>query len=302
MNRDESYMSRALELARHGELDASPNPMVGCVIVDGTGKIVGEGWHRKCGQGHAEVNAVAQLPEALDSPLTVYVTLEPCAHQGRTPPCADMLCRLPRVKRVVVGCVDPFAKVHGKGIRKLRDAGIEVDLMEGEIADKCRGLNAKFFRACRGDRPFVTLKWAQGSNGMMHGHFSTPATQTLVHRERALHDGIMIGKNTEIIDKPLLDVRRYAGRPPVRTVVENVEDIETILADLHKQGVTSVLVEGGAKLLDSFIRHGAWDAARVEIGPEGDSVPAPAIPFPPVKVEKLDGNVVLYYCNPKDNL
>ena len=194
-------MRRCLQLASNGRQNAKPNPMVGAVIVAADGRIIGEGYHVRCGEGHAEVNAFASVrPE--DEPLlkdaTIYVSLEPCSHYGKTPPCADLIVRK-GVKRCVVGCVDPFAKVHGRGIQKLRDAGIEVTV--GVLEEECRRLNRRFITFNEKRRPFVTLKWAQTADGYMDDHFrplaiSTPYTRMLVHKLRAEADAILVGRVT----------------------------------------------------------------------------------------------------------
>ena len=158
-------MRRALQLARQGAGHTSPNPMVGAVIVAPDGTIVGEGWHRKCGEGHAEVNAVASVSDVnLLKDCNIYVTLEPCSHYGKTPPCADLIIEK-RIPRVVVGCMDPFAKVNGQGIRKLRDAGIEV--ATGILEKECLELNRRFITFHQKKRPWITLKWAQSEDGFM---------------------------------------------------------------------------------------------------------------------------------------
>ena len=169
MNEDEKYMHRCLQLAQNGQQNAKPNPMVGAVIVV-QGRIIGEGYHVRCGQGHAEVNAFASVSvedEKLLGEATMYVSLEPCSHHGKTPPCADLIIRK-GVKRVVVGCVDEFAEVQGRGIRKLRDAGLEVTV--GVLEDECKALNRRFFTFHRLQRPYIILKWAQTANGFMDDH------------------------------------------------------------------------------------------------------------------------------------
>lgn len=273
MTSDELFMSRAIELARHGELDTSPNPMVGCVIVQGS-KIIGEGFHRRCGEGHAEVNAVRSVgDERLLKGATAYVTLEPCSHYGKTPPCARLLIDK-GIGRVVVGTSDPNQKVNGRGVRMLREAGIEVT--EGVLAEECQALNPKFIKAFSSERPYVTLKWAQSRDGFMDVKrspeespfkFSTPLTRAAVHRLRATHDAIMVGAVTDKMDSPRLDVRYWAGRNPRRIVASGSESVEDMLRRLRREGVTSVLVEGGPTLLESFIGSGLWDEIRVEIAP-----------------------------------
>ncbi|MDE6556831.1 MAG: bifunctional diaminohydroxyphosphoribosylaminopyrimidine deaminase/5-amino-6-(5-phosphoribosylamino)uracil reductase RibD, partial [Duncaniella sp.] len=185
------FMQRALELAKNGALDASPNPMVGAVIVDAGGKIIGEGWHRRCGEGHAEVNAIASVAdESLLKDSTIYVTLEPCSHYGKTPPCADLIISK-GIPRVVVGCLDPFPEVSGRGIARLREAGIEV--VTGVLEEECRKLNEKFITAHTLQRPFITLKWAESADGYLDARISTPFTRMLAHKLRATSDAILVG-------------------------------------------------------------------------------------------------------------
>ena len=180
-------MRRCLQLAGCGIMGAKPNPMVGAVIVSGDGRIIGEGYHRRCGGPHAEVNAFASVrpeDEPLLSDATIYVSLEPCSHYGKTPPCADLIIKK-GVKRCVVGCVDPFAKVHGRGIQKLRDAGIEVTV--GVLDDECRELNRRFITFNEHHRPYITLKWAQTANHFIDNNGSALAISTdrkSVGRER----------------------------------------------------------------------------------------------------------------------
>ncbi|MCM1163915.1 MAG: bifunctional diaminohydroxyphosphoribosylaminopyrimidine deaminase/5-amino-6-(5-phosphoribosylamino)uracil reductase RibD [Muribaculaceae bacterium] len=288
------YMRRALELARHGQLDASPNPMVGAVIVDNRGQIIGEGWHRRCGEGHAEVNAIASVKnEELLRDATMYVTLEPCAHYGKTPPCARLIVDK-RIPRVVVGCVDPFAKVSGKGIAILREAGVEVAV--GILEEECRELNEKFMTAHTMRRPYITLKWAESADGFIDGHISTPLTSVAVHRLRALHDAILVGSGTWIADNPSLTTRCYAGKSPRRMVLDrrgklSVPDDVIVLRDYptltdacsrlySEYGVTSLLVEGGAKVLQAFIDEGLYDVIRVEHSTENihGKVKSPRLP------------------------
>ncbi len=291
---DVMYMRRCLQLARCGEVGAAPNPMVGAVAVCG-GKIVGEGYHIRCGGPHAEVNAIASVKdESLLSASTIYVSLEPCAHYGKTPPCADLIIEK-GIPKVVVGCQDPFAKVNGLGIRKLMDAGVDVTV--GVLEDECLWLNRKFITFHQKKRPWVTLKWAQSEDGYMDaGHksgeratcFSSPFTQSLVHRMRTMHKAVMVGTNTALCDNPQLTSRLWSGDNPLRVTIDrhgvlpdtlhimdgNVPslvyrdgDIRKILSDLFERNVQSLMVEGGAKLLESFISEELWDEARVETAP-----------------------------------
>ncbi len=310
MTTDERYMRRCIELAMNGRANAKPNPMVGAVVVC-DGRIIGEGYHVRCGEGHAEVNALASVREE-DVPLlrraTMYVSLEPCAHYGKTPPCADLIVEK-GLRRVVVGCQDPFAKVQGRGIRKLRDAGIDVAV--GVLEAECLALNRHFMTFHGKGRPFVTLKWAQTADGIIgvrneelgvRGEdsrllISNRLTNALCHKRRAEHDAIMVGKGTVLADNPSLTVRTWEGRSPLRVVLTRKDDlpgdlkifndeaetllltedvigfegnvVENALRELHRRGVQSLLVEGGRMLLQSFIDAGCWDEAFVEVSEKG---------------------------------
>lgn len=228
MDFDIRYMRRAIQLAKSSMTDTHPNPNVGAVIV-ARGRIIGEGYHRRCGQPHAEVNAVASVAPD-DRPLlaesTIYVTLEPCSHYGKTPPCARLIIDS-GIPRVVIACGDPFDKVRGRGVAMLRDAGIEV--VEGVLEDEARALNLRFFTAHTLHRPFITLKWAQSADGFMDAvrHpdepafiFSSPLDFALVHRERALHDALLTTASTLMADNPRLDVRRWDGSDPKVVVID----------------------------------------------------------------------------------
>lgn len=225
---EEKYMRRALQLARQGAGHTSPNPMVGAVIVHG-GRIIGDGWHRCCGQGHAEVNAVASVSPADRALLphsTIYVTLEPCSHYGKTPPCAKLLIDV-GISRVVVGTLDPFIKVQGRGVAMLRQAGIEVEV--GMLEAECRELNHRFFTAHTTGLPWVQLKWAQTADGFIGLpagaaeaplHISSPVTLALMHRQRALCDAIVVGAATVLADDPQLTTRLWPGHSPLRVVLD----------------------------------------------------------------------------------
>ena len=326
---DESiYMERALQIARNGMGNTSPNPMVGAVITDPTGRIIGEGYHRRCGEGHAEVNAVASVAPADHELLkvsTMYVTLEPCSHYGKTPPCAQLIIDR-HIPAIVVGSLDPFEKVSGRGVAMLREAGVDVTVLEGPLSDRCRELNRRFFTAHTMRRPFITLKWAQSADGHIDAarasgegayRFSTPLSTLLVHRLRSLHDAILVGSGTFIADKPRLDVRGWEGRSPQRivldrrgrvtptdtgtTVIHDDLPLAAMLARLYGDGITSVLVEGGREMLQSFIDQGLWDDARVEVSPArlGDrgSVKAPRIDAMPCGHITLPPHTVYLYSN-----
>ena len=301
---DQQYMRRCLQLAQNGLMGARPNPMVGCVIVASDGRIIGEGYHVRCGEGHAEVNAFASVC-ADDEPLlreaTVYVSLEPCAHYGKTPPCADLIVSK-RVRRVVVGTIDPFAKVQGRGIQKLRNAGIEVTV--GVCAAECRELNRRFFTYHSKHRPYIILKWAQTQNGFIDDHFrplalSTPFTQMLVHRLRAQEDAILVGRTTYDREQPQLTVRHWHGPDPKRVVLTHDRPLPQLIDDLYLQGMQSLIVEGGARTHQSFIEAGLWDELRVETAPFTVSDGTRACPLPAnVRVacrEEYDGNTIVTY-------
>lgn len=223
LTNEEKYMFRALKLASRGLGSVSPNPMVGCVIVH-EDKIIGEGWHREYGKAHAEVNAInAVHDQKLLSESTVYVTLEPCAHFGKTPPCADLLLEK-EVKKVVISTTDPNPKVAGKGIEKLRNAGIEV--VSGILEKEAREINKRFFTAFLKKRPYIILKWAETKDGFIARKdfsskwISNQYSRQWVHKWRAEEDAIMVGSNTAIHDNPTLNVRDWHGEDPIRIVVD----------------------------------------------------------------------------------
>lgn len=299
---NEKWMRRCLQLARQGETGAPPNPMVGAVIVH-RGRIVGEGFHARCGEAHAEVNAIRSVrpaDRALLAESTMYVSLEPCAHFGRTPPCAELIVRT-GLPRVVVGCIDPFSRVSGRGVEILRAAGVEVTT--GVLEKECLALNRRFVVFHTRQRPYITLKWARSADGFLDAWrdnagekpaaLSTPRTLMRVHRLRATHGAILVGHGTLRLDRPRLDVRYWAGPAPLRVVLGHVgedelppgftayADMDTLLVGLHRQGVQSLLVEGGQRTLQSFIDRGMWDEAWEELSTVrlGSGVPAPRMPF-----------------------
>lgn len=228
---DEMYMRRCIQLARNGQRNAPPNPMVGAVVVC-DGRIIGEGYHVRCGEGHAEVNALASVAEAdlhLLEKSTIYVSLEPCSHYGKTPPCADLIVAK-RLKRVVVGCLDPFAKVQGRGIRKLQDAGIDVTV--GVLEKECKALNKHFMTFHSKKRPFVTLKWAQSADGFIdspegepRAMISNEQTMAVCHKRRTEHQAIMVGRRTAELDNPSLTVREWSGMNPLRVVLDRANQL-----------------------------------------------------------------------------
>jgi diaminohydroxyphosphoribosylaminopyrimidine deaminase / 5-amino-6-(5-phosphoribosylamino)uracil reductase len=223
MTPDELYMQRALELAKLGKGNVSPNPLVGCVIVHDD-KIIGEGWHQKYGEAHAEVNAIRSVNDTgLLNRSTVYVNLEPCSHTGKTPPCADLLIQS-SVKKVVIANEDSNPLVEGKGIKKLKEAGIEV--ITGVLEKQGRELNQRFFTFIESERPYVILKWAQTADGFIAREnyesrwISNEFSRQLVHRWRSEEDAVLIGTKTAAHDNPHLSVRDWSGRNPIRIVID----------------------------------------------------------------------------------
>ena len=300
---DQHYMQRALQLAQLGMGKVSPNPMVGCVIVHHE-EIIGEGYHEQYGGPHAEVNAVADVTnkELLDE-ATVYVTLEPCSHYGKTPPCADLLVQH-QVKKVVICNDDPNPLVSGKGIKRLRDAGIEVEV--GLLSEQGLELNRCFFTSFEKKRPYVILKWAQTADGFVAREnydskwISNQYSRQIVHKWRSEETAILVGKNTALYDNPSLTTRDWYGADPVRVVLDkklelnrsmhlfdgsvktycfttleevdstNMEFIQiaeitpgVVLQELHNRRIQSIIIEGGSKTLQSFIDANLWDEARV---------------------------------------
>lgn len=289
---DEKYMRRCLQLAANGLQGARPNPMVGAVIVapamegNSTERIIGEGYHVRCGEGHAEVNAFASVrtgDEWLLPHSTIYVSLEPCSHYGKTPPCADLIVSK-GVRRVVVGTVDPFAEVQGRGIAKLRQAGIDVTV--GVLEDECQWLNRRFFTYHAQHRPYIILKWAQTANGFIDDHFrptpiSNEATQWRSHKLRAEEDAILVGHTTFERDHPRLDVRHWSGPSPKRIVLTRQRPLPQLINDLYQQGVQSLIVEGGRQTHEAFMAAGLWDEIRRETAPTTVTDGTQAPPLPP---------------------
>ena len=344
---DECYIRRCLQLARCATGSTSPNPQVGAVIVC-DGRIIGEGYHIRAGEPHAEVNAVRSVKPAdrcLLPQSTIYVTLEPCSHYGKTPPCCDLIIK-EGIRRVVIGTTDNNECVNGAGIARMVKAGI--DVVVGVLEKECYAINRPFFTYNRLARPTVTLKWAQTADGFIDAEregcvplrISTPVSQVAVHKLRSMYDAILVGTRTALLDNPSLNLRHWAGRSPLRLVIDragvlpvtlnlfdgslptvvytekavvgkfgkNVEQVVLdfskdvilqILAHLHSLKKQSLLVEGGAKLLQSFIDASLWDEARVEVNKSlvvGAGVAAPVISQSYLSAKKIcGGNDILLF-------
>ena len=316
---DERFMRRCLQLAKNGRQNAKPNPMVGAVIVSEDGRILGEGYHVRCGEGHAEVNAFASVrpeDEQLLAGATLYVSLEPCSHYGKTPPCADLIVRK-RVKRCVCGCVDPFAKVQGRGIQKICEAGIEVTV--GVLEKECLELNKRFITYNTHQRPYIILKWAQTANGFLDNEgkgmaISSAFTKMLSHKLRAENDAILVGRITDERDHSQLNVRDWSGKNPLRLVIDRhhpcfegldfskgkAEVLRQIMNFLYTNKVQSLIVEGGAITHQSFLDAGLWDEIRIETATSQSvktGTEAPRLPHgvKPIGHEEYDGNVIETY-------
>lgn len=267
MDSDERYMKRALSLAGRGECRVTPNPMVGAVIVR-DGRIIGEGYHRCCGREHAEINALRAASEPVEG-ATVYVTLEPCSHHGRTPPCVEAIIKH-KPARVVIGTKDPNPLVAGDGIAALERAGIRTTV--GVLESRCRALNERFFTFMETRRPFVTLKFAQTLDGRIAtctGHsrwISSPPSLVFAHRLRSVHDAILVGAGTVIADDPELTVRLVRGRNPLRVVVDGSLRIPLkarILQDVSAAGTLVAVTERASKRKVDQIRHKGVDVLEV---------------------------------------
>lgn len=315
MQSHQQYMQRCLDLASKGLGMVAPNPMVGCVIVH-QDQVIGEGYHQVYGKAHAEVNAVESVKDpSLLGESTLYVNLEPCCHFGKTPPCTELIIRS-KIPRVVIATADPFARVAGKGISILQNHAIEVTL--DVMKDQARQLNKRFFTFHEKKRPFVILKWAQTSDGYIDAErhplseirptwITSQKLRMLVHKWRTEEPAIMVGTQTALNDNPMLTIRDWHGRQPLRIVVDrslklpewlhlmdnscptlifnevlqkkhgNTEwaqippatgnNLWPLLNMLYQRGIQSVFVEGGQQLLQSFIDQDLWDEARVFEGP-----------------------------------
>lgn len=348
-------MWRCLQLANNGLGSTYPNPLVGCVIVCG-GKIIGEGWHRKAGEPHAEVMAIASVKDkSLLEKSELYVNLEPCSHFGKTPPCADLIVRH-KIPKVFIGNVDWNEQVKGRGVNRLRESGCEV--VAGILELACRSLNKRFFTFHEKSRPYIMLKWAQSSDGYLYPDMddnktakpiwiSNEFSRQLVHKWRAEEEAILVGSKTVIKDDPGLTVRDFRGNSMLRLVIDKEgesfgprklfkdaertwtfvdratkESIDSstwqettlieldfdrevvlqIIEHLWKEGVQSLIVEGGAITLQAFIDSGMWDEARVFEGASifAGGIAAPQIKLPATRVENVRDDRLVIYKNPDE--
>ena len=305
MKTHEHFIDKCIRLARKGALDVSPNPMVGCVIVN-DGEIIGEGYHKEYGKNHAEVNAINSVKDkSVLKNSILYVNLEPCCHHGKTPPCTDLIIKY-NIPKVVIGCIDTFSKVSGQGIKKLKDNSVEV--IYGVLEKDCIELNKRFFCYHIKKRPYIILKWAKSKD-----NFIAPINQEkpfwmtcekskkLVHSWRAEEDAILVGRKTVVSDNPSLTVRMSDGKNPLRIVIDkelklneksNVFDDQAetlvfnnikstivdkttylkadfnnlnqdILNQLYNRDILSLIIEGGAITINSFIEKNLYDEIRV---------------------------------------
>jgi len=336
-------MKRCLQLAALGAGHVAPNPMVGAVLVH-EGTIIGEGYHQQYGQAHAEVNCIKSVHETDKNRIgqsTLYVSLEPCSHFGKTPPCAKLIIEN-EIPEVVIGCRDPNELVNGKGIALLKEAGINVT--EDVLKKECIELNKRFFTFHTLHRPYIILKWAQSSDGKIGGangeriSISSDLTNRQVHQWRSEEASILIGTNTANNDDPVLNTRLWSGRDPVRLVIdrklrlssslhlfdrtistivfntmkEEINDnllyvkipdtadfLQTMMTILYEKNIQSVLIEGGAKLLQSFIDSGWWDEARIITNEKlmiGNGVVAPVLLNASLMAnQKIDSDTINFY-------
>ena len=340
----ERYMHRCLELATLGSGYVAPNPLVGAVLVH-EDRIIGEGYHKKYGEAHAEVNCLASVKDQdkhFISQSTLFVSLEPCAHYGKTPPCADLIIKN-KIPKVIIGCRDPFKLVDGEGIQKLQNADIEVGV--NVLENECRELNKRFFTFYEQHRPYIILKWAQTGNNKIAGndsnrlYITNEYTNRLVHRWRSEEAAILVGTNTAMLDNPELTNRLWPGPSPTRLVIdmrlqlplslkifdrqsrtiifnakkheekesdilyyqvtEDVSLVHQVVNALYNLKIQSVLVEGGARLLQSFIDEEMWDEARIITNEEiriRDGLPAPELnPAQRINSQKLFSDKIEFF-------
>lgn len=322
----EKYISRCIEIAKNGLGTTAPNPMVGCVIVHNQ-KIIGEGFTSPYGGAHAEVNAINSVKDKLLlKEATLYVTLEPCSHFGKTPPCSNLINEY-GIKNVVIGCIDENEKVAGQGIAKLQEAGCNVTV--GVLEDECKQHHKRFFTFHNKQRPYIILKWAETAYGFIapsHKKEKQPVwitnkhSRQLVHKWRAEEQAILVGANTVLEDNPNLTTRDWEGKHPIRIVLDKNEKLsknfnvfddsaktilinenstKNICSTLFKSNINSIIIEGGAKTLQLFIDSGLWDEARVFVGKSNfkKGVAAPKITGELISEEQILDDILKIYAN-----
>jgi diaminohydroxyphosphoribosylaminopyrimidine deaminase / 5-amino-6-(5-phosphoribosylamino)uracil reductase len=340
------YIRRCIDLALNGKEYTKTNPIVGCVIVHND-EIIGEGFHELYGGPHAEVNAInAVKQKSRLASSTLYVSLEPCAHMGKTPPCSDLIIAM-RIPKVVIGSRDPNSLVAGKGIEKLKKAGI--DVVEGILSKDCMAINNRFFTYHSKKRPYIVLKWAESSDGFIDierplgssigpNWISNPISRMLVHKWRSEENAIMVGTNTVVFDNPSLNTRLWPGNSPIRIILdrqarltneykifsqkiptlifsEKIQEdrpnisyieinfsqnpLEQIVKHLWNVEIQSIMVEGGKKLLQSFIDAKLWDEARVFKGNTvfSSGLKAPQIPDISADIHQILNDRLFVYRN-----
>ena len=347
VNKQEKYIQRCLQIAANALGNVSPNPMVACVVVHND-IIIGEGYHVNYGEAHAEVNAINSIKDkALLKDATLYVSLEPCSHQGKTPPCSDLIIES-GIKKVVIACTDTNPVVAGKGFEKLKRAGVEV--ISGVLEKEARELNKRFFTFHEFKRPYIILKWAQTADGFIDNirtentepalQISNEHSKRLLHKWRSEEQAIMVGTNTARMDNPRLDVRLVNGKYSLRMLLDknlelaeslNVFDgsqptlvftskkkdeknntvyitldfeknvLNQVMNVLHQKQIHSVIVEGGSKLLQSFIDDNLWDEARVFISEMfiSNGVVAPKLNIEPTSIDAIESDKLFVFQNPK---
>ncbi|MFK5890436.1 MAG: bifunctional diaminohydroxyphosphoribosylaminopyrimidine deaminase/5-amino-6-(5-phosphoribosylamino)uracil reductase RibD [Flavobacteriaceae bacterium] len=349
MNIQQKYIKRCLELAKNGQGTTYPNPMVGCVIVHDN-KIIGEGWHKKAGKAHAEVNAIASVKDKkLLKEATLYVNLEPCAHYGKTPPCSNLIVKH-AIPKVIIGALDTNKLVSGKGVLHLKNSGCDVTV--GVLEADCLALNKRFYTFHNKKRPYIILKWAASADGFIApkpdgSQKRAPIFLThkkalqLVHQWRAEEQAILVGTKTALADNPKLDVRHVKGNSPIRVVLDRTlrvpknshlfnTSVKTIVITdvkltipkntdnlifeqinfdknvphqicdlLYKYQIQSLIIEGGAITLQSFIDANLWDEARVFKSDKSliEGIEAPIIRGQIFKNKKIIDNQLIYIEN-----
>jgi len=321
---DEQAIKRCLQIGRHALGTSRPNPMVGAILVHNN-QIIGEGFTSSYGGSHAEVNAINSVKnKKLIPQATLYVTLEPCSHFGKTPPCSDRIIK-EGIKRVVIGCLDDNPQVAGKGVERMKTSGITVKV--GVLENDCKKHHRRFFTFFNKQRPYVILKWAETEDG-----FIAPLTKNntapvwisnlfsrqLTHKWRAQEQAILVGGVTVAADNPSLTVRTWAGQHPERIILSNSleksdlkifspeantwihrNNIKDLMKTLHQKNINSLIVEGGSKTLQSFLDAGFWDEARVFRTPVTfkEGVPAPVLKATLKNTQAIGDNTLNYYFN-----